>query len=63
MGEPSRRLDVPTDHVPSYRIPKPRGKYWISDYKPGDRYWVSYVEDNVVRSPEEDKAVKELFGK
>ncbi len=63
MGEPSRRLDVPTDHVPSYRIPKPGGKYWTSDYKPGDRYWVSYVEENVVRSQEEDKAVKELFGK
>jgi len=63
MGEPSRRVDVPTDHVPSFRITKPGGKYWPRDYKPGDRYWVSYVEENVVRSQEEDKAVKELFGK
>ena len=63
MGEPSRRVDVPTDHVPSFRITKPGGKYWPRDYKPGDRYWVSYLEENVVRSQEEDKAVKELFGK
>ena len=63
MGEPSRRLDVPTDHVPSYRLPRPGGRYWTADYKPGDRYWVSYVEKNVVRSEEEDKAVKDLFGK
>ena len=30
---------------------------------PGDRYWLSYTEENVERSPEESKILKELFGR
>ena len=62
-GEPSRRTDVPIDHVAPFLVAKPGAKYWSQDYKPGYRYWISYSEVNAVRTPEEDKAVKELFGK
>jgi iron(III) transport system substrate-binding protein len=48
----SRRLDVQTDHVPSYLIPTP-----------GKKYWQSSTEDVTARTPEEDKVIKELFGK
>jgi len=52
MNNVSRRLDVPTDHIPRYRIPKPGGKYWISHF-----------EKDVRRSPEEEKILTELFGR
>lgn len=52
MGHPSRRLDVPTDHLPSHSIPKP-----------GGRYWLSHHEKEVTRSAEEGKILKELFGR
>lgn len=48
----SRRLDVPTDHLPAYQIPKPGVKYWLSHY-----------EKEVTRSPEEEKILGELFGR
>jgi len=52
MGHPSRRLDVPTDHLPPHSIPKP-----------GGRYWLSHHEKEVTRSAEEVKILKELFGR
>lgn len=62
MTAASRRLDVPTDHLPPDVIPKP-GKIFTSRPKPGDRYWLSHSEENVRRSPEETKILKELFGR
>jgi ABC-type Fe3+ transport system substrate-binding protein len=59
----SHRLDVPTDHVSPYLVAKPGEKFWVSHYRPGDRYWVSHHEDNVHRSAEEEKILKELFGR
>ncbi len=59
----SHRLDVPTDHVPPYLVPKPGAASWVSQYKSGDKYWVSHHEDNVHRSAEEEKILKELFGR
>lgn len=52
MDHVSRRVDVPSDHLPAYQIPKPGGKYWISHH-----------EKDVKRSSEEDKILKELFGR
>lgn len=52
MQHVSRRLDVPTDHLYPYAIPKPNVKYW-----PG------YSEKAQTRSPEEEKILKELFGR
>jgi iron(III) transport system substrate-binding protein len=48
----SRRLDTPTDHIPPYMIPKP-----------GVKYWQSYLEGISNRSEDEEKLIKELFGK
>jgi iron(III) transport system substrate-binding protein len=46
----SRRIDVPTDHIPPYlRI------------KPGVNYWVSYYEKNSMRPAREEAVLKELF--
>jgi ABC-type Fe3+ transport system substrate-binding protein len=52
MDHMSRRTDVPTDHLPPYQIPRPGGKYWIS-----------HTEESVERSAEEEKILKELFGR
>ena len=52
MGYPSRRLDVPTDEVPWYWIPRA-----------GVKYWNSYSEKAVLRSAAEEKILKELFGR
>ncbi len=52
MNHAVQRLDVPTDHLPPYVVPKPGVKYWISD-----------SEENVLRSAEEEKILKELFGR
>ncbi len=46
----SQRLDVSTDHLPPYLIPRPGGKYWIG-----------YLEKNVERSPEEEAILNDLF--
>jgi ABC-type Fe3+ transport system substrate-binding protein len=63
MEHVSRRLDVPTDHLPSHTIPSPNAKFFSGEPKPGDRYWLSYTEENVKRSAEETKILKELFGR
>lgn len=52
MVDASRRLDVSTNHLPSFRVPKP-----------GTKYWVSYTEKETIRSAEEEKILKELFGR
>ena len=52
MNHVSRRIDVPSDHVPSYAIPRPGVKYWSSD-----------SEENVERSQEETKILNEIFGR
>jgi ABC-type Fe3+ transport system substrate-binding protein len=48
----SRRVDVPTAHVPPYAIPKP-----------GVKYFSTYAEQNVARTPEEETVVKAIFGR
>lgn len=63
MDHVSRRLDVPTGHLPSYIIPPPEAKFFSDKPKPGYRYWLSYTEENVQRSDEETKILKELFGR
>ena len=52
MNAVSRRVDVPTDHLPAYSIPKPGGKYWDSD-----------SEEAQTQTAEEEKILKELFGR
>ena len=52
MNHSSRRVDVSTDHLPPYIVPKPGGKYWLSHH-----------EREVTRSAEEEKILKELFGR
>jgi len=52
MNHVSRRLDVPTDHLFSYTIPKP-----------GMKYWIGYSEKAQTRTPEEEKILKELFAR
>jgi len=63
MDHASRRVDVPTDHLPTYIIPPPNAKFFSGEPKPGDRYWLSYTEENVKRSSEETKILTELFGR
>lgn len=52
MEYASNRLDVPTDHLPSYVLPKS-----------GRKYWISYYEKDVHRADEEERVLKELFGR
>jgi iron(III) transport system substrate-binding protein len=52
MGYVSRRLDVPTDHVPSYWVPKD-----------GVKYWAGYYEEDATMSPEQIKFLKSIFGR
>jgi ABC-type Fe3+ transport system substrate-binding protein len=47
----SRRVDVPTDHLPKYAIPNPKTKYWDRD-----------SEAASVTIPEE-KVLTEIFGR
>jgi iron(III) transport system substrate-binding protein len=63
MEHVSRRVDVPTNHLPPYIVPPPDAKFFTGAPKPGDRYWLSYTEENVQRSAEETKILKELFGR
>ncbi len=63
MDHPSKRKDVPTDHLSPYVIPPDDGKYYSGAPKPGDRYWLSHSEENVHRTDEETKILKELFGR
>jgi hypothetical protein len=52
VNDLSRRVDVPSDNAPSYRM-----------IKSGVKYWRGYLEKNVPRSEEEEKILKELFSK
>lgn len=52
MNHVSRRLDVPTDHLFAYTIPKA-----------GVKYWAGYSEKAQTRTPEEEKILKELFAR
>jgi iron(III) transport system substrate-binding protein len=52
MGYVSRRVDVSTDHVPSYWVPKP-----------GVKYWPGYYEEDATMSDEQEKFLKTLFGR
>jgi len=52
MGYVSRRVDVPTDHVPSYWVPKE-----------GIKYWAGYYEEDATMSPEQTKFLKSLFSR
>jgi len=52
MGYVSRRLDVPSDHVPSYWIPKP-----------GVKYWAGYYEQDAKMSPEQVNFLKSIYGR
>ena len=52
MGYVSRRVDVPTDHVPPYWVPKP-----------GVKYWPGYYEEDATMSPEQIKFLKSIFGR
>ena len=63
MDHVSRRMDVPTDHLPPYIVPPANARFFSGEPKPGDRYWLSYTEENVHRSAEETKILKELFGR
>ena len=62
-GEASRRLDVSTDHLAPYIVPKSGAKYFVGAPKPGERYWLSHSEENIHRSAEEESILKELFGR
>ncbi len=48
----SRRVDVPVDHIPSYFMMKPGGKYWVS-----------YYEKDAIRPPQQEAVIVELFGR
>lgn len=63
MFHMSRRVDVPTDHLPNFILPKTSGKYWSKNPKANDKYWLSDLEANLVRTPQEDKILNELFGR
>jgi iron(III) transport system substrate-binding protein len=52
MGYVSRRLDVSSDHVPSYWIPKP-----------GVKYWAGYYEEDAKMSPEQANFLKSIYGR
>jgi ABC-type Fe3+ transport system substrate-binding protein len=48
--QPSRRVDVPTDHLSPTSVPQPGGKYWPS-----------YYEENVSVPPALEVVLKEVF--
>lgn len=52
MNHVSRRLDVGTDHLMSYVVPKP-----------GKKYWRGHTEKAQTRSADEEKILKELFAR
>jgi iron(III) transport system substrate-binding protein len=52
MGYVSRRLDVSTDHVPPYWVPKT-----------GVKYWAGYYEEDATMSPEQEKFLKSIYGR
>lgn len=52
MGYVSRRVDVSSDHVPSYWVPKA-----------GVKYWPGYYEEDAKMSPEQEQFLKSIFGR
>jgi iron(III) transport system substrate-binding protein len=52
MGYVSRRVDVSSDHVPSYWVPKE-----------GVKYWPGYYEEDAKMSPEQVKFLKSMYGR
>jgi ABC-type Fe3+ transport system substrate-binding protein len=52
MDHVSRRVDVTTDHLPPYIVPRP-----------GVKYRLSWLEEEQHRSDEEVQVIKETFGK
>jgi ABC-type Fe3+ transport system substrate-binding protein len=48
----SRRLDVPTDHLPQGIVPRA-----------GVKYWNAYSEESLQRSAEEERVLKNIFGR
>jgi iron(III) transport system substrate-binding protein len=52
MEQPSRRLDVPTDHLPPETQLKPDGKYWPS-----------YLEENVAMPRDLGELLREVYGR
>lgn len=52
LKQASLRADVPTDHLPRYVIPNPKKDYWSSS-----------AEENRERHPEEERILKEIFGR
>ncbi|HEY7218215.1 MAG TPA: extracellular solute-binding protein [Candidatus Binatia bacterium] len=52
MGYVSRRIDVSSDHVPSYWVPKE-----------GVKYWPGYYEEDAKMSPEQVKFLKSIYGR
>jgi len=52
LNQASRRVDVPTSHLPSYILQKPGRKY--------DRF---YLEKYVMKQPEFENLLLEVFGK
>jgi len=59
----SRRLDVSTAHLAVSAVPRNSAEAFINKRKPGQKYWLSHVEENVRRSKAETAVLKELFGK
>jgi ABC-type Fe3+ transport system substrate-binding protein len=52
MGYVSRRVDVTTDHVPPYWVPQE-----------GVKYWAGYYEEVATMTPEQEKFLKQVFGR
>jgi iron(III) transport system substrate-binding protein len=52
MGYVSRRVDVSTDHVPSYWVPKA-----------GVKYWPGYYEEDATMSPDQENFLKSIYGR
>lgn len=52
MGYVSRRLDVASDHVPAYWVPKP-----------GVKYWAGYYEEDARMNSDQETFLKTLFGR
>jgi Bacterial extracellular solute-binding protein len=52
MGYVSRRVDVSTDHVPFYWVPKA-----------GVKYWPGYYEEDATMSPEQENFLKSIYGR
>ncbi len=52
MGYASRRLDVSSNYVPPYWVPKP-----------GVKYWPGYYEEDAKMSPDQEKFLKATFGR